>query len=201
MSAHSKTFLDELREPQPNPGGGAAAAYGACLGLALLEKIIRLEKNRRPANSEAGLSWADLLERSRQLTADFTSLQQQDVQAYSGLVAARTPGSDKDQLDAALEEAIRCPVAIIHKSLAAQNLIARAGKHCKRHLLADLQVACELLEAAGTGAYHIALANLHWVKDAARRNNHRDLLGELRDQVRETRKRVNEELFSRSTAE
>ncbi|MEJ2366607.1 MAG: cyclodeaminase/cyclohydrolase family protein [Deltaproteobacteria bacterium] len=31
-------FIDDLARPKPVPGGGAAAAHGACVALALLEK-------------------------------------------------------------------------------------------------------------------------------------------------------------------
>ena len=34
------SFIDALAKPKPVPGGGAAAAYGASVGLALLEKIV-----------------------------------------------------------------------------------------------------------------------------------------------------------------
>ncbi len=40
------SFLHELAQAG-RPGGGAAAAYGARVGLALLEKVVRLEGNRR----------------------------------------------------------------------------------------------------------------------------------------------------------
>ena len=41
------SFLQELAQARPDPGGGAAAAFGARLGLALLEKVVQLEGGRR----------------------------------------------------------------------------------------------------------------------------------------------------------
>ena len=41
----SASFLDQLARARPDPGGGAAAAFSAGVGLALLTKVIRLEKS------------------------------------------------------------------------------------------------------------------------------------------------------------
>ena len=46
------SFIAALSNPnQPVPGGGAAAAYAGSVGLALLEKIVRLEMRRYPDGS------------------------------------------------------------------------------------------------------------------------------------------------------
>jgi len=50
------SFLEALARPEPVPGGGAAAAHGACVGLALLEKIVLVEQFRFPAY-EKGDGW------------------------------------------------------------------------------------------------------------------------------------------------
>ena len=48
-------------------------------------------------------------------------------------------------------------------------LVFQAGGRCKTHLLSDLLVACELLGGALRGAYHIAQANLLFMRDDSRR--------------------------------
>ena len=47
------SFLEALARPEPVPGGGAAAAHGACVGLALLEKIVLVELRRSDIPSES----------------------------------------------------------------------------------------------------------------------------------------------------
>ena len=87
------SFLKELAKAQPNPGGGAAAAFGARLGLALLEKVVCLE-GQRPVNPKGyqGLAWEETLARLRRLAELLRELQERDVQAYSRLTAARVAG-------------------------------------------------------------------------------------------------------------
>jgi len=153
-------FLQELARPQPDPGGGAAAAYGASLGLALLEKVVRLEGGRRPQpQGEAGLDWDTALASLRRLAQSLARLREEDVRAYFELTAARASG-DPARLAAAVAEAVDCPRRIVQQSREALELLGWAGERCRRHLVSDLLVACEFLRVALRGALHIACANL-----------------------------------------
>ena len=153
-------FLQELARPRPDPGGGAAAAYGANLGLALLEKVVRLEGRRRPQpQGEAGLGWETALTRLRRLAETLVRLREEDVRAYFELTAARASG-DPARLAAAVAEAVDCPRRIMQQSREALELLAWAGERCQKHLVSDLLVAGEFLGAALRGASHIAGANL-----------------------------------------
>jgi formiminotetrahydrofolate cyclodeaminase len=153
-------FLQKLARPRPDPGGGAAAAYGANLGLALLEKVVRLEGRRRPQpQGEAGLVWGKALTRLQRLVQSLARLREEDVRAYLDLTAARASG-DATRLAAAVAEAVDCPRRIAQQSREALQLLAWAGERCRKHLVSDLLVACEFLRAALRGALHIACANL-----------------------------------------
>ena len=154
------TFLQELAQARPNPGGGAAAAYGANLGLALLEKVVRLEGQRRPKPAGEGRrTWKEARAQLRRLAENLEKLQGEDVQAYVNLVSARTSG-DAALLTAAVREALDCPRRIMEQTSRSLELLAWAGERCKKHLVSDLLVAGEFLGAALRGAYHIAGANL-----------------------------------------
>jgi formiminotetrahydrofolate cyclodeaminase len=162
------SFLKALAQARPDPGGGAAAAHGAALGVALLEKVVRLEHKRQGAGGSASFPWDDLLRRVRQVADALTRLQKEDIQAYFNLVEARGSGAPLI-LAAALEEAIGCPLRTMQQTQAAMALISQGGARCQRHLVSDLQVACELLGAAFRGAHHIAQANLRLMARNPRR--------------------------------
>ncbi len=152
-------FLKALAQARPDPGGGAAAAHGAALGLALLEKVVRLEQRRRLPEGEPGVFWDALLAQVRLAAAALLRLQAEDVEAYFQLTRARTQG-DPITLAAALEEAVACPLRIMQQAQEALGLLGRGGARCRPHLISDLLVACELVGAAFRGAHHIARANL-----------------------------------------
>ncbi len=165
------SFLEALRRPQPDPGGGSAAAHGALLALAVLEKILRLEGSRHAADGEAGQSWRAALVQLEKLNGIFLELRERDVRAYQGLAEEMAKGErDSEAFALAIEEAIACPHAIMQGSLEALELLKQAGSGCKRHLVADVQVACELIGAALLGAFHIGSANLFLITDKACRN-------------------------------
>jgi formiminotetrahydrofolate cyclodeaminase len=161
-------FLQALSQARPDPGGGAAAAHGAALGLALLEKVVRLEHQRQAPNKTPGLNWDDLLARVRVVAATLRRLQDEDVKAYARLARALAQDAP-DELAAALEEAVACPLRIMQQVQESLALMAQAGPGCGLHLVADLLVACELLGAAFRGAYHIARANLPLMRQDSRR--------------------------------
>ncbi len=161
------SFLQELAQARPDPGGGAAAAFGARLGLALLEKVVQLEGGRRrEPQSAASLTWKDVLTQLGRLAETLARTQEEDVRAYANLAAARASGGN---VAAAIREALDCPKRLVLQAGQALELLAWAGGHCKLHLISDLLVACEFLGAALTGAYHIACANLRLVTPAENR--------------------------------
>jgi formiminotetrahydrofolate cyclodeaminase len=191
------SFLKELAKAQPNPGGGAAAAFGARLGLALLEKVVCLE-GQRPVNPKGspGLPWEKTLARLRRLAELLRELQEQDVQAYSRLTAARAAGNAQ-RLTAAAQEAVSCPEEIARQAAEALKLLAWAGKRCRRHLLSDLMVGCELLGAALRGAHHIAGANLPLVGNEASRQGLARKLCQSRQRHDDLYRRVQGALLAR----
>ena len=161
-------FLQALAQARPDPGGGAAAAHSAALGLALLLKVVQLEHRRQPPEGEPGLFWSNLLAQVRLVAAALLRLQAEDVKAYFQLTRARTQG-DPNALAAALEEAVACPLRIMQQAQEGLCLICRGGARCQPHLISDLLVACELLGAAFRGAHHIARANLPLMGQDSRR--------------------------------
>jgi len=163
----SLSFLEELAQARPDPGGGAAAAFGATLGLALVEKVVRLEANRCQEEKLRG-RWEEMLQLLQEMADTLVRLREEDVRVYSNLARARAE-SDAAGLPEALQEAVRCPVRIIQGAREGLTLIAKVGEHCRRHLVADLLVAAEFLNAALLGAYHIACANLSLVSEPQER--------------------------------
>ena len=154
------SFLQELAQARPDPGGGAAAAYGANLGLALLEKVVRLEGQRRqkPAG-EARRTWEEALAQLRRLAENLEKLQEEDVQAYFNLVAARTSG-DAARLAAAVREAVDLPAADHGASGKIPGTVG-LGRGTLQKTPGLRSFGGRRISGGGAaGAYHIAGANL-----------------------------------------
>jgi methenyltetrahydrofolate cyclohydrolase len=194
------SFLEQLAQARPDPGGGAAAAYSAGVGLALLTKIIRLEKSRPYNDASQGKFWAEQLAETRRLTRIFQQLRQVDVEAYLTMAQALSVRQQGSNLQRAVEEATRCPWQIMEQALVALGLVAAAGAQCRRHLLSDLLVATELLGGALQGAYHIAAANLPLIRAAARRTEWAGRLSQASHNGLEATLRVRSQLVAKAYA-
>jgi len=179
------SFIEALSSSeQPVPGGGAAAAYAGSVGLALLEKIVRLEMRRYPIVSEPSL-WGDLLDQVSTLSKILYQLRDEDGKSYMFLAETKASRKKEEEVAAALKQTIECPMKILEQTHKALSCVSVAAEHCKRHLLSDLQVVCELLRAAGQGAYHISIANLRLMADPISKADYRSRLTKLHARSRE----------------
>jgi formiminotetrahydrofolate cyclodeaminase len=160
-------FLTRLAQPGPDPGGGSASAFGAMIGLAILEKVCRVEKAR--ADTQDNRYWEEILPQVRRFTAAAADLVDEDSRSYDRLSRARNAETAADELRDAVLAAVACPQSIMELATEALDDARRVACRCKRHLVPDVQVACEFLGAALNGAHAIAVANLVLVPDEEQR--------------------------------
>ena len=190
------SFLEALARPEPVPGGGAAAAHGACLGLALLEKIVLVELRRSDIPSES--RWQNLLEEVRRSSATLLQLRDEDGRTYLRFAKAKTFGNNDEDTLEALKGAIESPIKIMEEAKIGLELVARAGKHCKGHLLSDLLVVCELLRAAIDGNHRIVQANLGAMGESSLRSHYQNKLDQVQVESRELFRSVEGDILARA---
>jgi formiminotetrahydrofolate cyclodeaminase len=175
----NESFLAALASPQPIPGGGAAAAYAASVGLALLEKIVRLEMQRREIPALRGLAGEDLLGKVLPLAETLARLRDEDGEAY--LKWAKIKGEEQNHtaVRKALREATECPMRIVECIQKSLECVVEAETFAQTHLLSDLLAVCEIINGAGKGAGHVASTNLQTMLDPAEKNAYRKRLAAL----------------------
>ena len=192
------SFLTALAKPEPIPGGGAAAAHGALVGFALLEKIARVELQRQELTPETKLMWHQLLDQVCSSATTIKTLRVEDGRAYMRFAVARSSGGKENETIAALEEATKSPINIMGATHGSLNGVTLVGRHCKAHLLSDLLVVCELFQAAIQGGYHIAQANLLSMDDSSRKGEYQKKLSRLRERCRESMEQVKNSILARA---
>ncbi len=194
-------FLAQLAQARPDPGGGAAAAYGAAVGLALVEKVVKLEHRRPRVSDERRRVWEQQADLARRLTSELAHLRDADVDAYRELAQALAARHEAEKLLAAVTRAIDCPQRIMAAVRQALDLVAATGELCQPHLISDLLVAGELLGAAAAGAYHIAAANLPLLNPEAERARCSRMLLATLEQIQEASRQVRARLTARGAAD
>jgi formiminotetrahydrofolate cyclodeaminase len=147
------------------------------VGLALLEKIVKVELQRSRDSSEP--EWRNLLQEVKKSSSTLIQLRDEDGKAYVRFAQAKTFGKDKIEVLETLQQAIEFPIKIMEEANEALNFVARAGMHCKSHLIADLLVVCELLRATTGGVHRIAQANLSLMEEVPKRSEYLDRIEQI----------------------
>ena len=162
-------FLEDLAEPRPDPGGGAAAAYGALVGLALARKVGRLEVQRDRADDSAREFWVAILSRIDELESDLLVLLRADGDAYARLAEAKRSLHGETETHPAIRASVDPTLLMMESAQRCLDCVSLMARQCRRHLISDLQVAIEFMGAAIEGAFRIAAANAKLVRPAGER--------------------------------
>jgi formiminotetrahydrofolate cyclodeaminase len=183
-SGEVRDFLISLAEPGPRPGGGAAAAYGASVGLALLEKIAGLEAKRPENIGQTKAFWEMLLARLKSVSERLAQLREEDGRVYAMLTESRKAyGTASDGYSSALRHATQVPLEIMKEVPRALACAEEIGARCKRHLLSDLLAACELLAGGSRSASCIVEANMRLFADKSVQTHFRRELNRIQEEV------------------
>lgn len=167
-------FTARLSGKDPVPGGGGASAIAAALGAALGSMTASLALGKK--------KYADHQEELQELVAEFQEVSSQllacadqDADSFLPLLAAyklphATPQEQLEKekaLDAALLKANEAPLAIMHLSLKALQLISEAAEKGSRMAVSDAGAGAKLAGAALEAASLNVYINAKAMKDRA----------------------------------
>ena len=181
------SYLTELSSDAPVPGGGSVSAYTASLAMGLTQMVGRISLNRKKKNLTPEEEKKDAekkaliqkivasLEKAKKDAFEIVDL---DPQVYQEVMEAyKTP----EKMEDALENSFR-----LQADLVMLTVMAREWNHAMADLVSgsiknDLLVSAALSEAAFKGAYHTALINVQYMKDAARKARAEKAMSELKE--------------------
>lgn len=153
-----KEYLKELASKSPAPGGGSAAALVGAIGAALLSKVANFTiGNEKYKDAEKEIS--NILGRSEALRENFNNLCSEDATAYKKLSDAfRLPKGEerRKEIQSALKEALRVPLAVCKSAHEAIRLCAPLVKKGNVNLITDVGDSALMLHSA----FHAALLNV-----------------------------------------
>ncbi|HZU12756.1 MAG TPA: cyclodeaminase/cyclohydrolase family protein [Chloroflexota bacterium] len=164
-------FLDALASSSPTPGGGAAAAYAAAMGAALVGMAARLTSGRRFQKVRNDV--AHIVEQTSDLRRRAESLAEDDQTAYQAVADAQSMPRATDEerarrsrcLQEALKGAARPPLELMHCSLAVTRVAHQLATIGNPALITDTASGSLLATAAFRAARLNVEANLHLIRD------------------------------------
>lgn len=154
-----RDIVERLATSDPVPGGGSAAALSGAMGAALIHMVVELTTGR-PAATEHETALAEIGTASTTWQSELLNLAELDANAYAAVVAARRMprGSEREretrrvQIDAALREATRIPLATARAASDVLALAERLAPIGNRNAVSDVGVAGLLSVSALRGA-------------------------------------------------
>lgn len=165
-------LIARLASDAPVPGGGSASALAGSLAAALVHMVVELTAGRpEAAGDEAAL--LDIRAAAASLQSELARLVDADAAAYASVMAARRlpRGSDLErdarlvQLEAAIREATRAPLATARNASDVLELAERLAPIGNRNAVSDVGVAALLAAAAVRGAILNVRINLPYVRN------------------------------------
>jgi glutamate formiminotransferase/formiminotetrahydrofolate cyclodeaminase len=197
-------FVEEVSTGDPTPGGGAAAAQAAVLGVSLGEMIANLTAGREKFSDvegevrEALAELAPLRERLQRAVSE-------DAASFARVMEARRMSKTSNsaraersrQIELALKGATTVPLDVATCSLQVLEILETLADIGNPNALSDAATGAQLALAAITAARYNVLVNTTDLEDEEFRNEHRSRIDDLLDRAKEISGRV-EELFLES---
>ena len=152
-------FLEKIVSADPVPAGGAAAAYVASLGVALLFKVLLIELQRPKVDAQTHDALAVAEKEVERLYSDLKRMLEEDPQRYLRFSSTRKD-PDRAASKAAFLDVITCSMRVMEKALEGLDWAGKMSRMSSRSLVPHLRVATELLAAGLSGTAHVVRANL-----------------------------------------
>jgi formiminotetrahydrofolate cyclodeaminase len=167
-----RRLVERLATRDPVPGGGSAAALAGAMGAALIGMVVELTTGREGTGTDA-TTLTEIGVAASGWQSELLNLAELDASAYDSVVRARRMprGTDLErqarsvQVEAAVREATRVPLATASASAEVLGLAERLAPVGSRNAISDVGVAALLAAAAIRGAALNVEINLPFVGD------------------------------------
>ncbi|MFN2417836.1 MAG: cyclodeaminase/cyclohydrolase family protein [Candidatus Limnocylindria bacterium] len=154
-----RTLVERLATSDPAPGGGSAAAIAGAMGAALIQMVVELTTGRTAAEGHQE-TLAEIRQAAAGWQSELLNLAELDANAYDAVIRARRLPRTSElerqarslQIDAAVREATRVPLATAQAASAVLDLAEQVAPIGNRNAVSDVGVAGLLSVAALRGA-------------------------------------------------
>jgi methenyltetrahydrofolate cyclohydrolase len=181
-------YLHELSSDRPVPGGGSVSAYVASLAMGLSQMVIRISLKRKKKadatleeearETQRRSTLENILESLEKAKRDAFQIVNLDPEVYEQVMSAW--GGDATRMEDALHNSFRLQADLAFLIVMASEWNTALDELISGSIKNDLLVSAGLLKGAFHGAYHTAMINVKYMKDASRRDQASKALEELK---------------------
>ncbi len=180
-------YLKELSSEKPVPGGGSVSAYAAALAMGLTQMVARVSLKRKikeglaagelKKEKETRALMEKIVESLEKAKASAFQIVDLDPRVYQEVISA---SGDPQKMEDALQNSFRLQADLALLVVMAHEWNTNLAGLVKGSIKNDLLVSAALSEAAFKGAYHTAMINVKYMKDADRKVKAEKALAELK---------------------
>jgi len=171
-------FLESLAAGTATPGGGAAAAYSAAMGAALVGMVARLTLGKKKY-AEVEAQMQSVAESADKLRGSLTQAVTEDAAAFDAVMEAFKLPRQTPEQQAARDEAVEqtyihageVPLRVARDAVATLGLAVIAAERGNVNAIIDAGSAASLVKAGLAGAALNVRANAAAVRDRATANH------------------------------
>ena len=150
-------YLDQLSKEEPVPGGGSAAALSAALGAGLISMVGKYSLGRKSNTKAVEQRLNKIVRKSESIRKRLLVLTTLDARAYLKIVAARKHSAQIQKQAGRQAAAVSREVCrLCYQALELTPFLVAEGNP---HLISDIEVAIELLQAGFNGSMVMVRAN------------------------------------------
>jgi formiminotetrahydrofolate cyclodeaminase len=161
-----KIWLQNLAT-RPLPGGVAAAAVTAAMGVALIAKATRVTLKKRTLDTSVRAELEAMLDQSRPGWTALIRLADIDEQSYRAVLGTRSLAADAPARRQALQAATEVPIHIAEVCWSLLGNLSRLSDVCWPAVQSELQTGTWLLETGMRASLLAADINLQAWGDSA----------------------------------
>ncbi len=166
------SFLDELADGAPTPGGGSAAAYAGAMAAGLVSMVAKLTLGKKKYAMHQD-EMEDVITRAEKIRGELNAAVAQDADAYNDVMAAyRMPRSSDEQksardkaIETATLHAAEVPLSVMEKAITILLLAKKVVEKGNQNAITDGGTAAALAMSAVSGAGMNVRVNLSDLKD------------------------------------
>ncbi len=165
----AQAFIDALASDNPAPGGGAAGAFCAATGCALVMMSLLITLKNPSLSPAETRSLKEIVDSFYNLKETLLLCAQEDAKAYEKVVSARKlPKTSKERtifLQEALKQAALVPVKCAQNTIEVIKQLTQVENKISKGITSDVNCAKQLLKTALFCCIENIKANQIYIKD------------------------------------
>jgi len=196
-----ESFIDDLANDSPTPGGGAAAAYCGAMAAALAEMVGKITLKKKKYQSVHS-QMETIIDKSKEMSQNLTSMVDEDSKSFQEVLrTSKLNDTNTDQkqkmYQQALLGAVNIPLKVAHQAVDTMTLLLDLAKEGSLVALSDTASAFAIARASFTGAHLNIQTNLKEITDPSIKQNILDQLFELEKRKDQIEVKIKETLLER----